>query len=246
VIHYHGTPLTPNAVAARTLAGRHAFISFNAPQSVEIAADVCQSFALDNGAFAAWKGGRAVNWNDYYSWAEKWLAHPACDWAVIPDVIDGDEAANDALLLKWPHGPVAGVPVWHLHESIERLQRLAATFPRVALGSSGEWRLPGAPAWWERMQAVLPSVCDSVGRPKCKLHGLRMLAPKIFTKLPFASADSTNVARNANMDSRWRDGSYPPPKEWRATIIAVRIEAFNASTTLPLEWLNAEPPELEV
>ena len=54
-----------------------------------------------------------------------------------PDVIDGDEASNDELLLAWPK-ELRGVPVWHLHESLERLQRLASEWPTVAFGSSGQ------------------------------------------------------------------------------------------------------------
>jgi hypothetical protein len=58
---------------------------------------------------------------------------------------------------------------------------------------------------------------------------LRMLDPSIFSKLPFASADSTNIGRNVGMDNKWRNGSYPPPtKEARAQVMRSRIEAFNA------------------
>jgi len=42
---------------------------------------------------------------------EEWRRHPGFDWAIIPDVIDGDEAANDALVTAWPFGMVVGVPV---------------------------------------------------------------------------------------------------------------------------------------
>jgi hypothetical protein len=42
---------------------------------------------------------------------------PACDFAVVPDVIDGTEADNDALLTEWPLGWFFGAPVWHMHET---------------------------------------------------------------------------------------------------------------------------------
>jgi hypothetical protein len=58
VIHYHGTPITPETAAIRVLRGRHAFVSFADPRAIETAAGVCQSFALDNGAFSFWKAGR--------------------------------------------------------------------------------------------------------------------------------------------------------------------------------------------
>ena len=138
MIHYHGGPITPETCAYEAWRGGHAFISFARPDQIELAASICQTFALDNGAFTFWKRGGEPDWPGYYGWCRKWLAHPACDWAVIPDVIGGTEDENDALLGEWPFGH-RGVPVWHLNESPERLVRLAGEWPRVALGSAAEW-----------------------------------------------------------------------------------------------------------
>ncbi|MGE5571144.1 MAG: hypothetical protein ACM3S5_19085 [Rhodospirillales bacterium] len=74
---------------------------------------------------------------------------------MIPDVIDGDEDANDRLVEDWPFGKFAGVPVWHFHESLERLARLAGERPRVALGSSRQYGTIGAPKWWSRVQQIM-------------------------------------------------------------------------------------------
>jgi hypothetical protein len=41
-----------------------------------------------------------------------------------------------------------------------------------------------------------------------RLHGLRMLNPEVFSRLPFASADSTNIGRNIGIDQAWR-GTTP-------------------------------------
>lgn len=83
---------------------RHAMVSFEHPEQVEVAAEICQSVALDNGAFSAWRSGRPHDFDGYASWAEGWLRHPAVDWCVVPDVIDGDESENDRLLSLWPMG----------------------------------------------------------------------------------------------------------------------------------------------
>lgn len=229
MIPYHGTPITPESVAAEVLKGRHAFVSFRHPGQLGIALEVCQSVALDNGAFSAWRAGEPVtDWAEFYAWAGDLLRHPSVDWAIIPDVIDGTEADNDALLAEWPHGR-AGVPVWHLHESLDRLARLAADWPRVALGSSGQWSDPGSRAWWDRMAEALPVVCDGEGRPLVRLHGLRMLDPEVFTRIPFASADSTNVARNIGIDAAWTGAYQPPSKAVRALVLASRIEAHGSA-----------------
>ncbi len=100
VIHYHGLPMTPTADMLRAMRGRHAMVSFEHPQQMEEAAEVCQSVVLDNGAFSAWRARRTHDFSGYQAWAANWLRHPAVDWCVIPDVIDGDEKANDGRV--WP------------------------------------------------------------------------------------------------------------------------------------------------
>lgn len=250
MIHYHGIPITPEAAAAQILLRRHAMVSFAHSEQIELIADACQSFALDNGAFSAWRAGVPVtDWTAFYEWVTQWRQHPGFDWFLIPDVIDGTEAANDALVScsTWsPHG----VPVWHLHESLERIERLIAWgFHRIAIGSSGMFTRIGTPAWWRRMAEAMSVFCDEQGRPRVKLHGLRMLDPYVFASFPFASADSTNVARNIGLDGRWT-GSYPPAtKTGRGVVLADRIEAINSAPrwsgleyteSLPLLFFNAQ------
>lgn len=197
MIHYHGTPCGGKREdVARFLSGRHALIPFGRTEDIGTASEVCSTFVLDNGAFTAWRSGNPIlDWSEYYTFVDEWRRHPAFRWAIIPDVIDGDEAANDALLDEWPHED-CGVPVWHLHESLERLYRLVTWHRTVAIGSSGQWAVPGNDAWWERMGEAMEVACDDAGRPLAALHGLRMLNPEIFSRLPLASADSTNAVQN--------------------------------------------------
>ena len=86
MIHYHGLPINPSTVAAQAISGGHAFISFRDPHQLSIAVEVCQSFAIDNGAFSAWRSGEPVtDWNRYYEWVSKLHRIPNFDFAVIPD-----------------------------------------------------------------------------------------------------------------------------------------------------------------
>lgn len=229
MIHYHGTPVGGTRIdAARFLAARHALVPYIRPDDIAIVADQCQSFVLDSGAFSVWRRGAEFDAAGYLAWIGEWRLHPGYDWALIPDVIDGDEQQNDAPLEAWPYSTHEGVPVWHLHESLQRLQRLARDWPRVALGSSGQWATPGTGPWWRRMGDAMSAVCDAHGRPRCRLHGLRMLDPRIFERLPLASADSTNAAVNCGSLSRF--GAYlPPTAAQRAEVIASRIEATNSA-----------------
>lgn len=236
MIHYHGLPITPNTAAYAAVGGGHAFISFNHRDQFGIALEICQSFAVDNGAFSSWKSGKpVVDWSSYYAWVAEIHLYPSFDFAVIPDVIDGDEKANDALLDDWPwrgtaKGGWIGAPVWHLHESTNRLLRLATEWPRVCFGSSGEYSSVGDARWWRRVSEAMSVICNSNGTPITKIHGLRMLNPKVFSKLPFSSADSTNIARNVGIDANWRGTYTPPSKEVRAMVMRQRIEAQQSIT----------------
>jgi len=239
MIHFHGLPITPATAAAKVMAGRHAFVSFAHPQQLDVALEVCQSFALDNGAFSAWRSGNPItDWTPYYDWVASLRRHPGFDFAVIPDVIDGDEEANDELLRDWTFPVQDGAPVWHMHESIERLHRLASCWTRVCIGSSGEFATVGNAAWWGRMAEAMNAICDKNGHPPCKLHGLRMLNPDVFTRLPFASADSTNIAQNIGIDSAWKGTYQPATKEWRAMVMADRIEAHNSASSWEVVMLQ--------
>jgi hypothetical protein len=233
MIHYHGLPITPATAAAKAIDAGHAFVSFAHSDQLGVAIEVCQSFAIDNGAFSAWKSGKPIDdWTAFYDWALNLKKVPSCDFAVIPDVIDGTEADNDALLRDCPLPNWFGAPVWHMHESLERLEQLANTYVRVCIGSSGEFATVATQAWWSKIGQAMRILCDDLGRPMCKLHGLRMLDPAVFTKLPFASADSTNIGRNVGIDNNWKVGNYlPPTKEMRAAVMRSRIESHNAPAT---------------
>lgn len=151
MIHYHGTPITPRAALA-PMAGRHFCVSHASPNDLSWCVSHGASVMLDNGAFSAWTRGSTPDWPAFYAWAAPHLRHP--HWAVIPDVIDGDEAANDALIADCPLPREFAAPVWHLHESLSRLVRLADAFPRICFGSSGAYATPGTQAWRARIDAA--------------------------------------------------------------------------------------------
>lgn len=223
MIHYHGGPITPLTVAHATWTRRHAFVSFERPDQIALAAEVCQSFALDNGAYSVWRNGGALDVPAYVAWVQEWERHPGFDWALIPDVIDGTEQDQDRMFAAYHQAGgdlLRSVPVWHLHESYERLARLCRAFPRVALGSSGAWATVGTEEWWRRIGGAMDAICDEEGRPPCKLHGLRMLNPTVFSQLPFASADSTNVAQNHGRERK----RYALTAAMGALAIVERIE----------------------
>lgn len=229
MIRYHGTPITPAAAATHVLKGRHGLVSFANPEQVGLVAELCQSFVLDNGAFTHWRQGKKPDWDGFTFWANEWNRHPGFDWLLIPDVIDGTEDENRKLVAwfkdRFPIHQMT--PVWHLHESIEWLTELAGEFPRVAFGSSGEFSEPKSERWEERMNEAFESICDEDGRPSVKVHGLRMMDPTIFSRYPFSSVDSANIARNMGIDKQWQTNPYMAkvPTASRAVVMADRCES---------------------
>jgi hypothetical protein len=241
MIHYHGTPFSGDvATAIRGLAGRHAMVSFARTTQVEIVAEVCQSFCFDNGAFSAWKSGKHYDIDGYAEFVNHWASHPAFDWYLIPDSIDGDHNENTRLRAYWSkvcgHDFMRlGVPVWHMHEPLDVLQYFCVAYQRVAIGSSAQYSEVGTTEWWERMGDAMKVACYDDGTPKVKLHGLRMLDPTVFSHLPFSSADSTNVARSIGIDNKWGGRYQPKTSETRALIMMERIESHASAS----RW-NAE------
>ena len=74
------------------------------------------------------------------------------------------------------------------------------------------------------------AITDKQGLPVTKLHGLRMLNTEVFSRLPLTSADSTNIAQNVGIDSKWRGTYSPVSKESKARVLRDRIEAVQSLT----------------
>src|SRR4051812_48171076 len=102
VIRYHGVAGMKLGAITKMLIARHGLVSHARPESLPIVAELCQSFALDNGAFSVWRSGKQMDVAGYADWVRHWMRHPGFDWCLIPDVIDGDGPANDEMLDAWP------------------------------------------------------------------------------------------------------------------------------------------------
>lgn len=191
MIHYHGTPLTPRKMLME-MSGRHFCVSFARPDDLEVCLKIGQSIMFDNGAFTAFTKGKTFDQAAYLAWVDEHLAHP--HWAVVPDVIDGDEEQQRQGIRAWPFPKELSAPVWHLGLSIDWLLELADHWPRVAFGSSGQYWEVGSASWRRRMDEAFEALART-RRHLPWIHGMRMLA-QCDGPWPLASADSTNVARN--------------------------------------------------
>ncbi len=73
-------------------------------------------------------------------------------------------------------------------------------------------------------------ICNKDGFPMVKIHMLRCLNPKIFTKLPFFSGDSTNLAQNHSLyntiKGNRKEKIEPSNDGWK--IVMRWIEKYNS------------------
>jgi len=217
MMHYHGTPITPNSVI-HTLAGKNFCVSYAAPHQVKLCHQIGQSVMLDNGAFSVWKRGAVIDWDLWAEWVKPWLAYRTT-WAVLPDSIEGDEFENDLLCSRYARelsGCGRVMPVWHLHERLTRLLRLTDEFGWVAFGSSGAYATIQSDVWERRIDQAFNTLVNEFGIVPW-VHMLRGMAMS-ERHWPFASVDSTDIARNHHlphqnarkMADRWDSQQCPP------------------------------------
>lgn len=255
MIRYHGTPITPSSAGVEILTGRHGLVSFYDPRQLEMVAEVCHSFILDNGSFSHWKQGKGtIDVKEFAQWVIKWHRHPGFDFCFAPDVIDGTEKDNDDMMREFHCritenlsnflGRPKFLPIWHLGESLGRLKRLVGVHDHIALGSSGEYAEIGTDRWEYRMNDVFELLCDNQGRPLVKVHGLRMMSPTIFSRYPFSSVDSANIARNMGIDKEWDRIPYLSslrPSD-RAVMMAKRCETHASAKV----WVPSREKQFEL
>lgn len=196
-IHFHGTPIWGNKSEVLRVAVKNsgAFVSYARPDQIKQCLLFAESIGIDNGAFSAWKRGLKIDWVLFYTWLNRYYHNEKVAFFIIPDEIEGDENANDKLILEVPNMfKDKAVPAWHMHESIDRLVRLATNFERIAFGSSGEYATIRTKKWHARMCEAFKALSDNNLTPK--IHGLRMLDGRVLGSYPLTTADSTNLACN--------------------------------------------------
>lgn len=238
--HYHGSPIGGTRARAEEFCeGRHILIPWKRPEDLERAMDLSRGFIVDNSAFTFWTTKETPHWPDYCEWVREFDSHPRYDFGLIMDVIDGTEELNDALIELWKSRNVKrGCPVWHLHESLDRLKRLCNEWEYVAFGSSGQWPNPGQGDWWHRMDEAMEVATDGRGYPLARLHGLRMLRQDIIEAYPWASCDSTNAVQNGTREAA-KNGVDAC---WGRMTIARRIERSQS----PSRWIKSQQMQFEL
>lgn len=212
------TPITPNFVFEKFFKNKAVLISYLTPQNYVKAVEINCKIYFDNGAFTFYMNEekrKKHNFNNDYENFYNFLENKIFEHFFIPDIINGTEKANNILIQQVPsYLKSKAIPVFHLHESLERLEFIISNWSYIALGSSQEYWKIGNLSWFIRMNEIMKILCDKDGKPKVKIHMLRCLNKDIFTKFPFFSGDSSNFARNHKRDT--------------PEVILNRIEPYNS------------------
>lgn len=190
MLHYHGTPITPKA-SIEAMKGKHMCISFSDPRDADWSIKNAQSIMWDNGAFSSYTKGKPFKKDQFIAWLDDKLY--AANWAVIPDVIDGTVSEQREMAADWPYPKHLSAMVWHMGLSLDWLREIIDNYPRFCFGSSGEYWKVGGPDWCRRADEAWDIIEKSNARPWVHMmRGLKLSKGR----WPFASADSTNVARH--------------------------------------------------
>lgn len=221
MIHYHGTPITKRDPNLTKLAGREFCVSYAHPQDADWCIQNAQSIMWDNGAFTSYTKGKLFDKSGYTTWLDDKLY--GANWAVVPDKIGGSVSEQREYSADWPYPDHLSCFVWHMDLPIEWLKELVETKPRVAFGSSGLYWKVGSKEWCDRSDEAWEAIDKTGARPW--VHMMRGLSV-CGKRWPFASADSTNIARN--------HGSHAVKKDTKE--MADRINAVQC----PLKWRGRE------
>ena len=174
------------------MAGKSFCVSFVDTRDADWCQQNGQSVMWDNGAFSIWKSGNVLDMTKFQAWVEPRLGHP--HWAVVPDVIGGSPDENLTLIDQWSLSKEMSCLVWHMHEPLDHLFKLADLgFGKIAFGSTERYDPIGSDDWSRRADEAFNALARNGKLPW--VHMMRGLA-LCGDRWPFASADSTNVARN--------------------------------------------------
>ena len=190
MIHYHGTPLWPRSELEK-LSGKNFCVPFENSRDADWCIKNAQSIMWDNGAFTSYTKEKTFDMNKYIVWLDDKLY--GSNWAVIPDIIGGTIEDQKSYMANWPYPKHLSAAVWHMHLSFDWLKNLLDNYPRICFGSSGKYWKVGNADWSKRADEAWEIIEKSNARPWVHMmRGLKLSKER----WPFASADSTNVARN--------------------------------------------------
>lgn len=221
--------------------GRRVMYSFATCRSTPVPEGI-EGYALDSGAYTAWKQGRRVNMDRLVEWYER---HDSADFRLMLDEIGGSEMEQRRALYEMERAGQDVVPVFHGPgcESWRWFDELCERYPLVALGSIVKDNTSEAATRW--LMDVFDRVCDrETGLPRVALHGLRMTSR--MSDFPFASVDGSTwvtAAKNGRMPTR-RGQTEAPLGFASADLQEMWVRAWDAAPKCERYYPRAPSPQL--
>lgn len=224
-VYFVGGGGSDAATFAEQMDGKRALFSFVKCRSTEIPSTLA-GYCLDSGAFTAWKQGHRIDIDRLLAWYER---HDTADFKFTLDVIGGTEAQQKENLQIFDRAGQDVVPVFHGPglESWRFFDELCERYPLVGIGSVVASNTSPLVTHW--LNQIFNRVVDKeTGRPRVRLHGLRMCCRML--EYPFDSVDGSawaTAAKNGRMPVNYGTRqTYAPPHRTRRELQNEWIEAW--------------------
>lgn len=172
---------TDNKQPAKFLLSYHYFKSMDLDALVD-GMHVKPMVFADSGAYSAWTQGAEVKLKDYADWLKRW-SHIITTYVNLDVIRDpGATATNQRLLEREGLQPI---PVFHTGSDFSVLDKLAKTYPYIALGG-----MVGSSA-----SACLKWSAECMRRTRdlnTAFHGFGQTRKQVIESLPWYSVDSSS------------------------------------------------------
>jgi len=161
---------------------------------------------LDSGAFSAWSQGKEIKIQEYIDFIKK--HEDVIDVYANLDVI-GDAKATWKNQQIMEDAGLNPLPVFHAGENKRYFFRYLKNYNYICLGGMVGSTTKQLTFW---LDSLFPTICNSEGIPKVKVHGFGLTSLPLMLRYPWYSVDSTSWVVTGRMGSvyipRYRSGKW--------------------------------------
>ena len=153
-----------------------------------------RDWALDSGAFSAWKSGTEIDLQEYIAECKRLMKQDKRLVEIFALDVIGDHAASiQNCETMWRAG-VEAIPTFHVGEPEEALQHIADRYPKIAVGGLVGRKRPEKIAFLDQVFARV--------WPK-RIHGFGVADEVLLNRYPFHSVDATSWEMGPCAFGKW-------------------------------------------
>jgi hypothetical protein len=148
---------------------------------------------IDSGAYTAWSQKTNINIELYAEWCRQYEMDDGFSHHITFSNLDviGDAKGTWKNQKTMENLGVPALPVYHIGEPIEYLERYIKFYKYFALGGLVPFSTNKAKLREFLDMAFAKYICDKDGMPKVKVHGFGMTNHEMMVRYPWYSVDST-------------------------------------------------------